>query len=279
MFVVRLASGVVLLAAAALLFWFGGFPFAIVLCLISCIGYRELLNAMFYKKDENKRAVKCPEIIGYLGIIGYYAAVYFGGKTDYLLLAVVATFLITLFAYVLTFPKFYVQEVAEYLFAFLYAPVMLGFLYLTRQLEYGNILVWLILISSWGSDTLAYVFGRLFGKRKVFPVLSPKKTLAGCVGGVLGVMALGAVYSYFTLYPLLDNLLVVPILAVISGGGAIMSMLGDLAASAIKRNMEIKDYGKLIPGHGGIMDRFDSVIITAPCVYFLSILSLPYLFG
>ena len=65
MFVVRLASGVVLLAVAALLFWFGGFPFAIVLCLISCIGYRELLNAMFYKKDENKRAEKCPEIIGY----------------------------------------------------------------------------------------------------------------------------------------------------------------------------------------------------------------------
>ena len=135
-------------------------------------------------------------------------------------------------------------------------------------------MVWLILISAWGSDTCAYVVGMLIGKKKIFPILSPKKSLEGCIGGVLGAGILGGLYAELVLDQIITDQRVVPIIAFICMVGAVMSMVGDLAASAIKRNNGIKDYGKLIPGHGGIMDRFDSVIVTAPMVYFLSIVML-----
>ena len=137
-------------------------------------------------------------------------------------------------------------------------------------------MVWMILISSWGCDTFAYVVGKLIGKKKIFPVLSPKKSLEGCVGGVLGAVLLGWLYGYFLVERIFPGESIAWAIALICGVGAVMSMVGDLAASAIKRDHEIKDYGKLIPGHGGIMDRFDSVIVTAPMTYFLTILVLNY---
>ena len=95
------------------------------------------------------------------------------------------------------------------------------------------------------------------------PVLSPKKSVEGGVGGVVGAALIGAVYAAAVHSD-------IAMYAVIGAVGALISMIGDLAASAIKRNREIKDYGTLIPGHGGILDRFDSVIFTAPCIYFLA---------
>lgn len=95
------------------------------------------------------------------------------------------------------------------------------------------------------------------------PVLSPKKSVEGAVGGVLGAALLGVAYAAATKGSVMEY-------AVICAVGALISMVGDLAASAIKRNQNIKDYGTLIPGHGGILDRFDSVIFTAPVIYFLS---------
>ena len=94
------------------------------------------------------------------------------------------------------------------------------------------------------------------------PVLSPKKSVEGAVGGVVGAVLLGILYAYLTKGSAIGY-------GVICAAGAILSMVGDLAASAIKRQTGIKDYGKLIPGHGGILDRFDSVIFTAPVIYYL----------
>lgn len=105
--------------------------------------------------------------------------------------------------------------------------------------------------------------GVLIGKHKMAPVLSPKKSVEGAIGGVVGAVLLGVAYAAATGGELAAY-------GIICGVGALISMVGDLAASAIKRNQEIKDYGKLIPGHGGILDRFDSVIFTAPIIYFLS---------
>ena len=105
------------------------------------------------------------------------------------------------------------------------------------------------------------------------PVLSPKKSVEGAVGGVAGAALLGALYALAANH--FGNLQASPLTyALICAVGALISMVGDLAASAIKRNRNIKDYGKLIPGHGGILDRFDSVIFTAPIIYFLSVLLL-----
>ena len=95
------------------------------------------------------------------------------------------------------------------------------------------------------------------------PVLSQKKSVEGVIGGVVGAGLLGVIYAAAIQGPMVEY-------AVICGIGALISMVGDLAASAIKRNQGIKDYGKLIPGHGGILDRFDSVIFTAPVIYYLA---------
>ena len=141
---------------------------------------------------------------------------------------------------------------------------MLSFILLTRNLPDGKFIVWLIFLCSWGCDTCAYCVGMLIGKHKMAPVLSPKKSIEGAVGGVVGAALLGVIYAGGNTWEQMLEY------AVICGVGALISMVGDLAASAIKRNHEIKDYGKLIPGHGGILDRFDSVIFTAPIIYYLT---------
>ncbi|MDF2845844.1 MAG: putative rane protein [Herbinix sp.] len=107
---------------------------------------------------------------------------------------------------------------------------------------------------------------------KIAPVLSPKKSLEGCIGGVVGAAAIGAIYALITKDYITEVSNPILAFAVIGAASSVISQIGDLAASAIKRNHEIKDYGKLIPGHGGILDRFDSIIFTAPIVYYLSVL-------
>ena len=212
------------------------------------------------------------EAVGILGILAYYAVLYFlPNQTLYMVLPLIAVFMLSMFVYVVGFPKFTSEQVMGNVFHFIYAPIMLSFIYLTRALpdDAGAYLVWLIFIASWGSDTCAYLVGILIGKKKIFPVLSPKKSLEGCIGGVVGSGLLGFLYAYFILQELIPGKEVPYIIMGICMVGAVMSQVGDLAASAIKRNHNIKDYGKLIPGHGGIMDRFDSVIVTAPMVYFL----------
>ncbi|MBR6474503.1 MAG: CDP-archaeol synthase, partial [Lachnospiraceae bacterium] len=130
--------------------------------------------------------------------------------------------------------------------------------------------VWLIFIGSWGSDTMAYVVGRKLGKTKIAPKLSPKKSLEGLIGGIVGAALIGIIYALI-FKSKLDEYFSNPILVFALTGaiGSVVSQIGDMAASAIKRNKGIKDYGTLIPGHGGILDRFDSVIFIAPIVYLL----------
>lgn len=144
---------------------------------------------------------------------------------------------------------------------------MLSFVFLTRELEHGVYLVWMIFINSWISDTCAYLTGVMAGRHKLAPVLSPKKSVEGSVGGIVGSALAGALFGYY-LDAVLGTGQLTLLLAAVGGVGSVISQIGDLAASAVKRNYDIKDYGNLIPGHGGIMDRFDSVIFTAPITYF-----------
>ncbi len=272
MFWTRLASGIVLVLIALLTMSLGELPLLLVLLAISLIAYRELTKALLCATDEKKLNVL--EIVGLVGVVGYYVSVYFADDAVMHLMSIVALFMAEMFVYVVTFPKFQASQVMAAVFSFLYAPVMLSFVYLTRSCPLGIYMVWMILISSWGCDTCAYCVGKLIGKKHIFPLLSPHKSLEGCIGGVLGSALIGGLYGYFFLESLFPEQTVVWIIAFICGVGAVMSMVGDLAASAIKRNHNIKDYGKVIPGHGGIMDRFDSMIVTAPMTYFLTILML-----
>ena len=284
MFVTRLISGIVLVAIALLAFIFGGEILLGISVFISIAGYLELCRAVGVKEKDKK--INALEIVGIIGILAYYAVLYFFpaveegnaamsmGNVLYAVIPVIGVFMLSMLLYVVRFPKYRSEQIMANVFNFLYAPVMLSFIYLTREQEAGKYIVWLILISSWGCDTCAYAVGMLIGKKKIFPVLSPKKSLEGCIGGVVGAGLIAALYAIFVVENVFPDKRVTIVITVICMVGAVMSQVGDLAASAIKRNHEIKDYGKLIPGHGGIMDRFDSVIVTAPMIYFLTVLFL-----
>ena len=225
---------------------------------VSLIGMRELYKVMKVS-DEH---VTVLELVGYLGAVLYYIAM----KADfgnYGTMAIIISMILILFVYVFGYPKYHAEQVMAAFFGVVYVAVMLSFIYLTRSLPDGKFLVWLIFLCSWGCDTCAYCAGMLIGKHKMAPVLSPKKSIEGAVGGVAGAALLGVIYAAATQGKMAEY-------ALICAVGALISMVGDLAASAIKRNQNIKDYGKLIPGHGGILDRFDSVIITAPVIYYLA---------
>ncbi len=272
MFWKRLLSGIVLLSLAIAGIYIGGTPLAELLWAVSLIAFHELAKAMRCTPEDKK--ISGIVILGYLGITAYYALLPYGIQSPALLLAIVCMFMAFMFLYVVTFPKYRIEQIAGACFSYIYAPILLSFIYLVRESEGGFYLVWLILIISCGCDTFAYAVGMLIGKKKIFPKLSPKKSLEGCIGGVLGTTGLGWLYGHFFLerYAAYEN--TAWMVALICALGAVFSMIGDLAASAIKRNQEMKDYGKLIPGHGGIMDRMDSVIVTAPMVYILVLLTL-----
>ena len=269
MFWTRLASGIVLVIIALGALIFGGFPLALILWAISMVALRELTKALKCATDPKK--LNMLEVLGMAGVTAFYLVLYFSADYALLLMCIVGFFMLEMLIYVVAFPKYRAEQVTAVVFSFLYAPVMLSFMYLTRNHAQGIYVVWMILISSWGCDTCAYVVGKLIGRKKIFPVLSPKKSLEGCIGGLLGAALLGWLYGHFFVENAFPDQAVSGMIAVICAVGAIISMVGDLAASAIKRNHDIKDYGKLIPGHGGIMDRFDSVIVTAPMTYFMTI--------
>ena len=258
MFKTRLISGIVLVIIALATIISGSWILFFTLLAVSLIGMRELYKVMKVS-DEH---VTVLELVGYLGAVLYYIAM----KADfgnYGTMAIIISMILILFVYVFGYPKYHAEQVMAAFFGVVYVAVMLSFIYLTRSLPDGKFLVWLIFLCSWGCDTCAYCVGMLIGKHKMAPVLSPKKSIDGAVGGVAGAALLGAIYAAATQGKMAEY-------ALICAVGALISMVGDLAASAIKRNQNIKDYGKLIPGHGGILDRFDSVIITAPVIYYLA---------
>lgn len=269
MFWTRFMSSMILAVIALITLIMGGEVLWGVTLAISVIGYMELCRAV---NVHTKGKLNALEAVGLLGIAAYYAAVLFAEDELLWFMAVIFVFMGSMCVYVLTFPKYRSEQIMANFFNFAYAPLMLSFLYLTRELHYGEYIVWLILISSWGCDTCAYLVGICIGKKKIFPHLSPKKSLEGCIGGVVGAGLIGAGFGYFVIEKAIPEQTVTLIIAFICMAGAIMSQVGDLAASAIKRNHDIKDYGRLIPGHGGIMDRFDSVIVTAPMIFFLAAL-------
>ena len=258
MFKTRLISGILLVIAALLTIISGGYVLFFTLVCISLIGMQELYKAM----GVHGESTGLLEIIGYLGAILYYVSLLLGFES-YGLMTVLVSLILIMFVYVFTYPKYNAHQIMSAFFGVVYVAVMLSFILLTRNLPDGKFIVWLIFLCSWGCDTCAYCVGMLIGKHKMAPVLSPKKSVEGGIGGVVGAGLLGVIYAAAIQGPMVEY-------AVICGIGALISMVGDLAASAIKRNQGIIEYGKLIPGHGGILDRFDSVIFTAPVIYYLA---------
>lgn len=160
------------------------------------------------------------------------------------------------------------SDIAILLFTTLYISLMLAHIRLIRDMEYGNFLLYPVFIGAFVSDTGAYFTGSFFGKHKLLPEISPHKTVEGAIGGivacVLGFVIYGLVLTWG--FHLTVNWVSI---FVIGTASSLAAQMGDLSASMIKRELNIKDYGSIMPGHGGILDRFDSVIFVTPVVYYL----------
>ncbi len=262
---VRIISGTFLLIAAIFFLLFGGLPLLLILLFCSEVGLFEFYRAT--KVLPEGKIFSPLSVTGYLLTGVFYFFLFWKNDTEHMLFIAVSLIVITMMIYVFTFPKYHADQIAYCIFGFLYVPLMLSFVYRVRALEHGIFTVWLIFLASWVCDTCAYLTGMAIGKHKLAPVLSPKKSIEGAIGGILGSVLAGFLYSYFVLEKQMPGTLIG--ILIVCAVGAVVSQTGDLAASAIKRNHEIKDYGHLIPGHGGILDRFDSVIFTAPMIFFL----------
>lgn len=261
MFKTRLISGIVLVIVLIATVGYGGYLLLGILAVLSLIGLNELYKVVGVQNN--------------LGVVGYFAAIEWYvliliQRTEYQMPLIILFLIAVMAVYVFAFPAFRSEQITMVYFGFFYVAVMLSYVYQTRMLKEGSIVVWLVFLSSWGCDTCAYCVGMLLGKHKMAPRLSPKKSVEGGIGGIAGAALLGCLFALAV--NRWADVSVSPLhYAVICAAGGMISQVGDLAASAIKRNHEIKDYGKLIPGHGGVLDRFDSVIFTAPVIYYLAL--------
>lgn len=262
MFWTRFRSSIILITITIAVILLGGDVLFATLLVISLIGMMELLRVVKINKSF-------PGILAYGAGIVYYLLIH-NRMQQYQMIFFIFFLMLLLFAYVFGFPKYQTDQITIAFFALFYVSIMLSYIYQVRMMKDGAILVWLIFIGAWGSDTCAYCVGVLIGKHKVAPKLSPKKSIEGCIGGIVGAALIGFIYATVFKHQIHGILNPQFAFTVIGAASSIISQIGDLAASAIKRNHDIKDYGKLIPGHGGVLDRFDSIIFTAPIVYFLA---------
>lgn len=289
----RIISGLIIAVLIIGLGIPGSYPLWLMCMLCSLIGYIELTAVLCKPSSAKKKGTEHkwnarPDLIAVPGLL--LTLVYYAGMmyiewrcglvnqadmirlSDFWTVIILALdFLLVMAVYVYTFPRRRSSQATGAAAAFLYMPVLMAYLCRTRNLSHGIFLYLLIFICASVSDVCALAVGMALGRHKLAPVLSPKKTIEGAVGGVAGSalvsFLLGLVLHHFD-----QGMHVTMLFPVIGVCGSIIGQTGDLAASAIKRNNGIKDYGSLIPGHGGIMDRFDSIVFTAPVIYYLSLL-------
>lgn len=174
-----------------------------------------------------------------------------------------------LFAYVIaTNGKRTIQDISITFFGIFYIVIFLMFIPIIHaNLPNGKILIWFVFFSAWGTDIFAYLVGKNFGKHH-FTEISPNKTIEGCIGGVIGAIIMLVIYA-IVCNSLFNTQMNYGFVIIVSALLSMVSQVGDLSASAVKRYNGIKDFSNLIPGHGGMLDRIDSIIFIAPFAYFL----------
>ncbi len=267
---VRIISSIIGLPILICLVLLGGIFLKAGVIILSLIGMYE-----FYMAVDKK--IQPVHWVGFLLAVIYIASV---GLTDINILDYILTAFIPiiLIVQIIMHDKININNVCSSLFGFFYIAFMFSNILFIRKLYLGNWTIWLVFISAFCCDTGAYFTGMCIGKHKLAPVLSPKKTIEGAVGGIVAAGACSALYGFivnkFAQVP--EDINIIFICFVIGFAAAVFSELGDLAASSIKRYTGIKDFGKIMPGHGGVLDRFDSVIFTSAAVYLMLIYFIKY---
>lgn len=259
----RILSGIIGFPIVALILIFGNiYVIDVFFAIVALITIHEYLNSF----EEKYKPVKW---IGYLSctLIAFLHII----PNNYLLYVVAlstsAIIAILFIKVVLSSMKTSIIDIMITFFGICYIVFFLSFIALLHGIENGKYLIWFILIAAWGTDTCAYFVGSRFGKHK-FTKISPKKSIEGCIGGTIGAILITIIYT-FAINKLAGLEISYIYISLIGFILSILSQIGDLSASSIKRAMEIKDFGNLIPGHGGMLDRIDSIIFIAPFAYFL----------
>lgn len=240
---------------------------SVALALVAVIGLSEIYNATGILKRQNKLCV-----FSYLYWLAAYIITAFSSNAGLVMTVLTILYAFALFMYmVFNHETCDFASISELFFQTAYVAVLFAHIILVRKLPFGKYIIWFIFITAWLSDTMAYAVGMRFGRNKLIPQISPKKTVEGALGGLLGSVLFNVIFGLVCAYGFKLNVkfLALIILAIVAG---IVSQLGDLTASCIKREHNIKDYSNLLPGHGGILDRFDSVLFVAPTVYYFAVI-------
>lgn len=268
----RVISAIILLPLVVVVMAIGGSALYVTLCAATLIGFYEFFKAV--KMEEQSYGY----LIGLHAVMTY--AFYWKGHMDYSYLLNILLILATLTIYALKFPKIKLTDLAYVFYAVFYIMFLLLAIAYVRDSEfYGVWMIWLIFVIAFCSDSAAYFVGVNLGKHKLVPNLSPKKTIEGAIGGLLGGgLGAGIFGVIMVMYGPFTEWYHVALLFAVGAAGSVISQIGDLVGSAMKRQTGIKDFGKIIPGHGGILDRLDSILVTAAYVYVIqTILSIQML--
>lgn len=250
----RILSALVGVPLIVLAVWHAGIPLLLLTGLIIFLGLREM-TAMLSRLGL-KPSLWLAGAGGLILIGGAY--LYHDGYPGPTITIILFLQLIAAVAF---YPRYSLLDMAGTLMGTLYVGLMCYF-YLLRTLPDGWIWLIFMFAGTWASDTLAFFTGKAFGRKRIAPVISPKKTLEGAVGGLTGSVLCACLFAFiYPFLPLLKMLVLGLLLGVAAG-------VGDLLESVFKRQAGVKDSSALIPGHGGILDRFDSALFTAPLVYY-----------
>lgn len=238
------------------------------------IALAAVIFVMLYECYRAINADLAMKIVGFISAAMMMLTMYFMFQDEMMVLFVfIAATVVVLLHMVLVVAEHGRRSYKDVLaggFLTLYITVSMWCILFVREFFETNLML-LIFISAWSCDTFAYFSGRLFGKHKLIPHVSPNKTVEGAIGGVIGSVICSLIYLLI-LYKLPSTDFIVRInrwiigFAAIGFAGGICSQIGDLIASAIKRDEDIKDFGWIFPGHGGFMDRFDSVMFISPII-------------
>lgn len=253
----RIYGGAIILLVIFVLTYFGHLSLSIGFAIFSLIAIKEITEAF------NNINIHPPKILLYISDLLIMGAAY-SSINDAFILALIFS-VILLLIYMIFKQDVHFEDICIGVFILMYIPALMGTIIRIRHINY----IWPLYLTAWGSDTFAYLVGSTMGHSKMKSIahISPKKTIEGSIGGVIGAIILNLIYHKFYLANI--NTIYVIIFSIL---GALLSQIGDLVASFIKRKTGIKDFGNIIPGHGGIMDRFDSMIFIAPILYLFSII-------
>lgn len=237
----------------------------VIFAIVAAISIHEYFGAI----EKKYKPVKW---IGYIAaiLIAFIHVIPIEIWTKILIMFVPTSIVLLFINIIVTSMKITPKDIFSTFFGLCYVIGFLVFLPLLYSMPNGKVLIWYILFAAWGTDTFAYAVGMKFGKHKLTKI-SPKKSIEGSIGGTIGAVVIALIYTVIVnQYADLGlSYVFVTITTIVL---SVLSQLGDLSASSIKREMDIKDYGNLLPGHGGILDRIDSIIFVAPFAYFLLIL-------